>query len=93
MGEFRYFTNSEHDKIRTSPEVCAEITRLAKKFADEAGVIAGDPGGYKNDLNIGTDRARANVWPKSKKAKLAEAKTAPLMQVVANAGPTLGRLK
>lgn len=80
------FQNSEHNKIRTSAPVQAELRRLASRFAAEAGGRAGDMGGYGTDLTVGTDRARAHVWPQSNKAIGAEIKNAHLLTIVGNGG-------
>jgi hypothetical protein len=80
----------EHNKIRTSPALKAELIRLAKEIADEAGRRA-DPDEpskehYGHDLRVGTDRARAHVWPKSGEAINAENNDALLLQIVAERG-------
>lgn len=86
MGELR-MTNADHAEIRTSAGVQAELRKEAAKIAARASALAGAPGGYGTDLTVGTDRARAHVWPQTPKARRAEAKTAPLMQIVAAEGP------
>lgn len=77
--------NSEHTKIRTAAGVQAEIVKIARRFAREASALAGVRDGYGTDITVGTDRARAHVWPKSA-AFRAEIKYSPLMQVVGNDG-------
>ena len=85
MGRLN-FPNSEHNKIRTSRGVRAELAKLAERIAAEAGSIAGAPDGYQTDMTVGSDRARAHVWAESSEAIRAEIKTAPLLQIVGNAG-------
>lgn len=87
MGRLE-MSHAEHAKIRTSPEVQAELRAVAAKIAAEADSIAGTSGGYGHgDVTVGTDRARAHVWPETPAARRAEAKTSPLMQVVGTNGP------
>ena len=86
MGEF-LMTNADHAEIRTSAGVQAELRKVASKIAAQANSLAGAPGGYGTDLTVGSDRARAHVWPQTPKARRAEAKSAPLMQIVAAEGP------
>lgn len=86
MAFDRFIPIEDHAKIRTSDEVRAELARIATELAARADGEAEDPGGYGTDMNIGTDRARAHVWPKSKKAKRAEAKNAYLMTIAASEG-------
>lgn len=76
----------DHAKIRCSEEVRVELARIALRIAGEADDAAGDPGAYGTNMRVGTDRARAHVWPKSKKAKRAEAKNAYLMTIAASEG-------
>lgn len=77
---------SEHNNIRRSPGIKAELTMIAQRIADEAGARADDPGGYGTDLTVGTDRARAHVWPETGKAYQAEKDTAPLLQIIGDMG-------
>ncbi|AON96669.1 hypothetical protein SEA_PAOLA_14 [Mycobacterium phage Paola] len=86
MGRLE-FPFSEHAAIRRSEGVQRVLKQAADDAAREAGGIAGEPGGYDTDVTVGTDRARAHVWPATPKAYRAEAKTAPLMQVAAQHGP------
>lgn len=88
MGRLE-FPISEHRKIRTSAGVQAVLKQAADDEAKEAGSLAGDPDGYETEVTVGTDRARAHVWPATPKAYRAEAKHAPLMQVAARHGPQL----
>lgn len=80
----RYFSNQQHADIRRSPEITAELARIARDFADQADFAADEIGGYGTDMEIGTDRARAHVWPQTKAAKRAEARDAHLMLLYAN---------
>ena len=77
---------SEHDAIRTSPEVQAWVKDEAEAIARQAGSLAADPHGYGTDVSVGTDRVRVRVMAKTAKARRAEAKTAPLMQILAGKG-------
>lgn len=79
-----YFSNAEHNKIRCSAEVQTELARIAKEFADQADFAADEIGGYGTDMVVGTDRARAHVWPQTKAARRAEARDAHLMMLEAN---------
>ncbi|AIM50347.1 hypothetical protein PBI_OMNICRON_14 [Mycobacterium phage Omnicron] len=81
------FPRSEHAAIRRSEAVQQVLKRAADDDAKQAGAIAGDPDGYSTDVTVGTDRARAHVWPSTSEAYRAEVKTAPLMQVAAQHGP------
>lgn len=87
---FRYIPIEDHAKIRTSDDVRLELAKIALRIAGEADDELGEPGGYGTDMMIGTDRARAHVWPKTKKAKRAEAKNAYLMSIAANEGAVNG---
>lgn len=87
MGRLE-FSNAEHAAIRRSASVQAELRNLASRFAGSASARAGDPGGYDTDMTVGSDRARAHVWPKGRKAKRAEAKHAYLMGIVGDGGVT-----
>lgn len=82
------FSEEEHAEIRRSDDVRLALAKIALDFGTQADTLAGDPGGYGMDMVIGTDRARAHVWPKSKKAQRAEAKNAHLLTIVANNGGT-----
>lgn len=72
----------DYRAIRTSPDMKAALEDEARAIAAQADALAGVPGGYATELTVGTDRARANVWPEKPKAVRAEIKTAPLLQVV-----------
>jgi len=85
MGRLE-FPNAEHNAIRRSAGVQAELHRLATRFAAEAGSRAGDAGGYGTDMVVGSDRARAHVWPKTRKARRSEVKHAHLMGIVGDGG-------
>ncbi|AXH46852.1 neck protein [Mycobacterium phage Aminay] len=74
---------SEHDKIRKAAGVQAKLRSMAGTIASRAGLVAGAPGGYGTDMTVGTDRARAHVWPETSKANRAEVKSAPLLQISA----------
>lgn len=76
----------DHAKIRCSEEIRTELARIAMQFAMQAEDAADDPGSYGTDMVVGTDRARAHVWPKTKKAQRAEAKNAYLMTIAASQG-------
>ncbi|AEL19669.1 hypothetical protein SEA_EDUGATOR_13 [Mycobacterium phage Edugator] len=86
MGRLE-FPFSEHAAIRRSEGVQRVLAQAAEDAAKEAGSIAGEPDGYDTEVTVGTDRARAHVWPATPKAYRTEAKTAPLMQVAARHGP------
>lgn len=86
MARLRYIPIEDHAKIRCSDEIRTELARIAMEIAGEADEAAGDEGGYGMDMNVGTDRARAHVWPQSKKAKRAEAKNAHLMGIASRQG-------
>lgn len=77
---------SEFNSIRRSPGVRAALVDLAADIADEASARADEPGGYGHDLTVGTDRARAHVWPRKGKAFHAENEQAILLQIVAERG-------
>ena len=87
MGRFE-FSNAEHAAIRRSASVQAELKSIASRFASAASSRAGDPGGYETDMVVGSDRARAHVWPKGRKANRAEAKHAYLMGIIGDGGVT-----
>ncbi|AEK09827.1 hypothetical protein SEA_SHEDLOCKHOLMES_15 [Mycobacterium phage ShedlockHolmes] len=80
----------EHDKIRNSPEVTAAVEALARELAGKADALAGDPGGYKVNVEHGSDRVRATIHAESPKAIRAEIKSSPLMTIRAEQGPALG---
>lgn len=80
------FPISEHRAIRRSAAVQAELRSIAKRIAAQAGMMAGDPTGYSTDMTVGSDRARAHVWPSSREAIRAENKSAPLMGIVGDRG-------
>jgi len=80
------FPISEHRAIRRSASVQAELKSIARKIASQAGMRAGDPDGYSTDLTVGSDRARAHVWPSSRQAIRAENKHAILMGIVGDKG-------
>ena len=85
MGRLE-FSISEHRAIRKSAAIQAELRSIAKRIASQAGMRAGDPDGYSTDMTIGSDRARAHVWPSSRQAIRAENKSAPLMGIVGDRG-------
>lgn len=80
------FPNSEHRKIRCSAPIQAELRKIAARIAGSADLRAGDPDGYGTDLTVGTDRARAHVWPQTRKARNSEAKHAHLMGIMGDRG-------
>lgn len=81
-------------EILTSPEIQSVLREVATDIASRASDIADSAVGerhdekaqYGTDLTVGTDRARAHVWAINGTAIHAEAKVAPLMQIVANDG-------
>ncbi|WNM68955.1 hypothetical protein SEA_TRIBLETROUBLE_14 [Mycobacterium Phage TribleTrouble] len=81
---------SEHDKIRTLPDVRAATEALARELAGKAGALAGDADGYKVNVDVGSDRVRATIHAESPKAIRAEIKSSPLMTIRAEQGPQLG---
>lgn len=85
MGRLN-FPNSEHRKIRRSAAIQSELRKIAKSIAGQADMRAGDADGYGNDLTVGSDRARAHVWPQTRKARNSEAKHAHLMGVMGDRG-------
>lgn len=85
MGRLRIMI-PEHNAIRRSPAIQAELRKIAAGIAAEAGIRADEPGGYGTDLTVGTDRARAHVWPDTPKAYQAEMDSAPLLQIVGDMG-------
>jgi hypothetical protein len=76
-------------KIRTSPEMQADLAAIAAGLAADATARATVPGAEygHGDVTVGTDRARAHVWPANGAAIHAENKTAPLLQIVGANGP------
>lgn len=82
----RFIPIEDHAKIRCSEEIRVELAKIALELATQADDAANDPGGYGMDMVIGTDRARAHVWPKSRKARRAETKNAYLMSIAASEG-------
>lgn len=86
MADRLVFPNSEHAKIRRSADVQRELKSIARRFADMASLRAGDPDGYGTDLTVGSDRARAHVWPQTRKARNSEAKHGHLMGIVGDIG-------
>lgn len=85
MGRLN-FPNSEHRKIRRSAAIQAELRKIARGIAAKADLRAGDPDGYGTDMTIGTDRARAHVWPQTRKARNSEAKHAHIMGIMGDIG-------
>lgn len=85
MGRLN-FPNSEHRKIRRSAAIQAELRKIAQGIAAKADLRAGDPDGYGTDMTIGTDRARAHVWPQTRKARNSEAKHAHIMGIMGDIG-------
>ena len=81
---------SEFNSIRRARGVQAALVDLAADIADEASARADEPGGYSHDLSVGTDRARAHVWPSKGKAFHAENEQAILLQIVAERGGNPG---
>ncbi|QJD50417.1 hypothetical protein SEA_CHRIS_15 [Mycobacterium phage Chris] len=86
---------SEHRDIRTSPEMKAEIERIAADLrdraarkADEQTEIDGAGDGYVMVPAHSPNRARAFVRADSGEAIAAEDDVAPLMQVSAELGPS-----
>lgn len=77
---------SDHNAIRRSAGVKAELASIAERIADQAGQLADDPGGYGTDMTVGSDRARAHVWPESGPALGSETKHAHLMKIVGDMG-------
>lgn len=86
MGNGFSMSIADHNAIRTSPEIQAWVRQEAEQIAAAAGGLAGDPDGYETDMMVGTDRCRVRVRPRTPKARRAEAKTAPLMQIIASRG-------
>ena len=74
----------DHNRIRTSPAIVAAVEQLAAEIADDANRRAG-VAGYQHDVNVGTDRARAHVWPEDKAAH-EERQHAYLLQIAAERG-------
>lgn len=85
MGRLE-FPISEHRAIRKSKAIQAELKSIAKRIASQAGMRAGVSDGYSTDMTVGSDRARAHVWPSSREAIRAENKSAPLMGIVGDRG-------
>ena len=85
MGRFE-MSIDDHNEIRRSAGVQAELSKVADRIAAQANSRAGTTDGYGTDLTVGTDRARAHVWAKTGEALHAEAKTAPLMGIVGGQG-------
>jgi hypothetical protein len=95
---------SDHNQIRRSAGVQAELRNIASEIADEAERRMGpwerdrrpsdesenDGPAYGTDLTVGSDRARAHVWPRTGAAVNAEARDAPLLQIVAERGAVVG---
>ncbi|ASR85217.1 neck protein [Mycobacterium phage SirPhilip] len=86
---------SEHRDIRTSPEIKAEVERIAAELRDRAASIAdsqteidGAGDGYVTVAAHSRDRARVFVRADSGEAIAAEDDVAPLMQVSAELGPS-----
>lgn len=94
---------SDHREIRRSAGVKAELAKIADEIADDAAgriywdrdrrpsdeeANAGAP--YGTDMVVGSDRARAHVWPRTGAAINAEASHAPLMQIAAERGAVVG---
>ncbi|ASR85900.1 hypothetical protein SEA_NIKLAS_16 [Mycobacterium Phage Niklas] len=86
---------SEHAHIRKLPGVVAECERIAAAARDRAAHIAdtqteidGAGAGYETETVLGGDRVRVHVRAESGKAIAAEEDVAPLMQVVAELGPS-----
>ena len=90
---------SEHNKIRRSLPIQAELRKLAAEIADEAAsridwdrerrpsdAKEDNRPPYGIDLVVGSDRARAHVWPQTGEAVNAEAHHAPLLQIAAERG-------
>lgn len=87
--------HSEHNDIRTSPEIVAECERIAAELRDQAAAIAdsqteidGAGDGYETETKIGKDRVRVHVRAETGEAIAAEDDVAPLMQVSASLGPS-----
>lgn len=84
-------TRAEHNAIRRSAAMQQLVAQVAAEVAARAGQLAGDPEGYGHgDVTVGSDRARAHVWPVSGEAIRAERRDSPLMQIVAEQGPARG---
>ena len=84
---------SEHDAIRTMPEIKAECVRIAEGLRDRAADIAdsqteidGAGDGYEVVEAHSHKRARVHVRAESGEAIAAEGDVAPLMQVAASEG-------
>ncbi|QFG09398.1 neck protein [Mycobacterium phage Yuna] len=85
---------SEHNHIRTMPDIVAVCEAIGDGLRDEAAVIAdtqteieGAGEGYATETKIGRDRVRVYVRAESGEAVAAEQDVAPLMQVSARHGP------
>lgn len=68
MADYDFTLNiPAFDKLRTSPEVTADLLRRGEQIAQSAG------GGYRAQVSSDHKRARVTVWPDTARAKADDA--------------------